>query len=111
MDNLQFIGLNKLDDLESSTVQRLTEKFYPKVDREFNGVNLSLDIKKHDPDGKRAKYSIHLKIVHPNIKNILTAKQFDWDLKTALHKTFDSLLNEVNHKFKKEVTQRKKKIF
>jgi len=111
MENISYLGLKKLDDNEIDIINKLTERFYPKVNRNFEGVNLAINIKKYEAEGKRAKYSIHLKADHPDIKNVLAAKQFDWDLATALHKTFDNLLNEIKHKFKKEVVQRKEKKF
>ncbi|MDP6641822.1 MAG: hypothetical protein QGF74_00360 [Candidatus Nanoarchaeia archaeon] len=100
MENITYVGLKKLDEDEIEVINKLTERFYPKINREFDSVNLTVDVKKYDPTGKRGKYSIHLRIDHPNIKNILSAKEFDWDLATSLHKTFDNLMSEIEHKFK-----------
>ncbi len=112
MNNIRYLGLKELDNFEINVIKDLAEKFYPKVDRDFKEAILTIDTKKYEVEGKRGKYSIHLKIDHPSIhNNILAAKQFDWDLATALHKTFDNLLNEIKHKFKKEVVQRRKKKF
>ncbi|MBI2667429.1 hypothetical protein HYX17_01515 [Candidatus Woesearchaeota archaeon] len=108
MENISYLGLKKLDDLEIMTINRLTERFYSRINKEFEDSSLTIDIKKYKSTGKRSKYSIHLRINHPSIKNILAAKQYDWDLATALHKTFDNILNEIEHKSKKESIKRKR---
>ena len=110
MKNINFVGIRKLDDFEISLLEDLTGKFYSKVNRRFEDIMLTLDIKKYNATGKRKKYSIHLRADHPDINNrVLSAKHFDWDLATALHKTFDSLLSEMDHKTEKLASKIAKK--
>lgn len=47
---------------------------------------------------KQHKFSVHLRVEYPG--QILTVAQDDWDLETALHKTFDNAQNALEKKFK-----------
>lgn len=112
MERISYIGLKKLNAPEIEIVRSITSKEYSRILRSFKDANLIIEIKEHDAAGKAGKakkYSIHMKVESPNC--ILTAEQADWDIARALHKTFNNLKNEINHRYKDEVTLKRKLKF
>lgn len=108
--NIIYNGLKKLDSFEISTLQTLVGRFFPKVQRNFSNASLSVDIKKDDVAGTRARYTVLLRVLAPN-KTILSAEHTDWELQRAVHRAFDSIKNEAEHKFRVGVVGRRKKSF
>ena len=68
-----------------------------------------VEVKPYKLSGTKKKYAVHVRIQNPNL--VVTAEQASWELSTALKKTFSNLENRITHKFKKEVTQKRRKIF
>jgi len=62
-------------------------------------MNLTIHIKSYDKQGGEQKFSVNLRIDFPS--RVITSSQEDWDLETALRKTFNNAKNEVDKKFKK----------
>ena len=54
-------------------------------------------LKDYDKGGKQ-KFSVHLRIETPG--QMISSEQHDWDLETALRKTFNNAKNSVKKKFK-----------
>lgn len=100
MDKITYINLDKLDAVEIATVQRISSREFGKIGRDFADASLVVDIKRINKAGKRALYEITARIDAPSIK--LYAEHSDWELQRALHRTFDNLKMEVEHKFKKK---------
>ena len=109
---IKYLKLKKLDSEEIKKVIEITEKEFRIIKRDFKNPLLIVNIHKQRRIGKD-KYSIKLKLEEPRIHqgNMMVAKQFDWDLVKALHKTFDNLKNEIRHKIGKEEIRKKKKRF
>ena len=96
---IRYIDLKKLDDIESSVLQNLVEEYAEKLDRKLHpDAVLVVQVRKHDIEGSRSKYSFHTRIEAPDI--LFTAEEYDWDLKKAVHKVMQNIENRFQHKFK-----------
>ena len=102
-----IINKKKLSDSELSRVQEISEKYYGKLDVDYYKrlknfeLQMLVEVKKHDAkmkEGMACKYSIHARINAP--ATIVSSHHADWDLNKALHKAFQNMTNELNHKFK-----------
>ncbi|MBL7100601.1 MAG: hypothetical protein ISS23_01460 [Nanoarchaeota archaeon] len=107
---ITYKGLKKLDSFDITKIQTLVNNYFPKIQRHFSNATLTVDIKKAAIKGKRARYTIILRISAPAKINI-NGEHTDWELQRAIHRAFDNLLNSANHKYKDEVTKRNKKSF
>lgn len=108
--SITYKGLKKLDSFEISKVQTLANRYFPKIQRHFSNAALTIDVKKADIEGRRARYTILLRVSAPT-KIILSAEHTDWELQRAIHRAFDNIKNEAKHKFKVGVVKRNKKNF
>ncbi len=99
MDEITYRNLDRLDAAEIAAVQRICPREFEKIKRNFSNASLVVDIKKINRDGKKAAYEVNARIDAPSTK--LHAKHSDWELQRALHRIFDNLKMEVEHKFKK----------
>ena len=106
MEQIRFIGLNKCDDLENTKIRDLTKKHLTKLGKYIEDYTLIMKIRKHaivkKSIDKSVKYSIHIKIEFPNI--LINASYADWDLTRTVHRVFEKVEHEIEHKFR---TQKK----
>lgn len=94
--NIQFIGLNKLEDLEKDTFQTLTSKYYNKIKRIPREItSLTIHIKQHRKSHHVSRYSLHIKLVVPS--KVFEVEKTEWGLTKLLHKSFNALENELLH--------------
>ncbi|RLE44640.1 hypothetical protein DRJ22_05690 [Candidatus Woesearchaeota archaeon] len=102
---IQFIGLNKLTAEEQATVQELTTEYFKKIKRSLNNlINIALQIKTYEKEGKRKKYSINLRINAPT-KEFASNKSQDWELPRAIHKAYQDILNQIKHTMHTDATR------
>lgn len=109
-ENIQYVGLKVLTPEQARDVMQFTANAYKKLLRDFSDVQMIVHVKKYNDSGKRAKYSVHMRLVGPNTVELI-ANRADWDLRLALNKVVDNLALEAVHKFKKDVTPQRKKNF
>lgn len=97
MEPIQIIGIRDLDEMEIESVNRLANRYFPKIQREIKKINsVAIHIKSYEKEGREKKYSIHVKVMAPT--GIFTStKAFDWNLETALHKSFNDVIREMQH--------------
>ncbi len=107
---VKYVGLKHLTPLELRDVMRITEAAHKRLRRDFPAALFLVDVKEHNIRGKRKKFSVRLRLEGPRTV-ILSAKQSDWDLPKALHKAIANLEQEVRHRFKQDVTPRRRKQF
>jgi len=98
-ENITILGLDDFNSIEKRKIIDYIEKYSEKIFRDVEGI-LIVHAKRHEKDGKRVKYSFHVKIESP--ETLLGAKDDDWILAKALHKVFTKVENEIQHKFKLE---------
>jgi len=98
--NNNLITLSEKDLLSESEKDRVNEilnKFYDKIQRHFNEpIKIEGHIKEYNVEGKRKKYSVHVKI---HTTRIFEADYADWDLSKTLHIVINKLSNEIEKKF------------
>lgn len=110
MEEITYKGLKKLDSFDISIVQTLANRYFPKIKRNFSNASLIVAVKKADVAGKRARYTIILRVLSA-MKTIMSAEHTDWELQRAIHRAFDNIKNESRHRFKVGVVKRNKKSF
>ena len=88
---IRFIGLKKLTDAQQASVNKISAKYYTKIARSLKKeVDIDIQIKLEDVEGKRERFKIRIRVDQPS----------DWDLNRTLHKAFEAILHELEHKFK-----------
>ena len=91
-------GIEKLDDDEKRIFDKLCKEYSRKIERELKGVNfIEVLIKDYSREGKASKFSIHVKVIS-STRNF-DAGASDWDFARTLHKSFNKVLNEIEHEF------------
>lgn len=99
MNEIQIIGIKELDEMELEAVNRIASKGYDKIKRELkNEVLITVHIKSHDKQGTQRKYSVHVKVMAPT-RIFTSTKAVDWNLETALHKSFEDVAKMIQHAF------------
>ena len=94
---IQIIGIKDLDEMEIESVNRISNKYYSKIQRDINNIKtLVVHIKAYKKQGTRRKYAIHIKIIAPT-RMFVSTKAMDWNLETSLHKSFESLEKTIQH--------------
>ena len=54
MEPIQIIGIKDLDDMEIDSVNRLANRYFPKIQREIKKINsLVIHIKSYEKEGKQ----------------------------------------------------------
>jgi len=99
MEKIKIFGLDDFDEIEKVTIRRIAEDHYDKIEREADNFLLILHPKKYEQDGKRNKYSIHVK-AEANGVILFSAEAAEWEIEKATHMALDKLKNGIEHKFK-----------
>lgn len=96
---IQYIGVGDLQSGEREVLNQVVEGELDKIKRKMpkDTVNGTLQVKVYQKEGDRKKYSMHLKLQFSKFL-IDSSNQDDWDLPTALHKAFESVHNQLQHK-------------
>ena len=102
-----FVGLKDFDKAEQEKIKLLTKESCVRLDRDMPTSTLILQIKKHAATGKRVNYSAHARVNAPSY--LLEAKADDWDLAIVLHKVFNKLIHQIQHKLRTEGQPQEKK--
>ncbi len=105
--NIQFVGLNKaaLESYQKANVQKICSNEALKIQRMIkNEFTLVVHIKEYGKDARQRKYSIHLRVEYPG--HIITASADDWDIETAVHKTFENAKNEAKRMFQGDTSKK-----
>jgi ribosome-associated translation inhibitor RaiA len=98
---IQYIGVGDLQAGEREVLNQVVEGEIDKLKRKHpnDSINGTLQVKVYQKEGDRRKYSMHLKIQFSKVL-IDSSNHDDWDLPTALHKAFESVHNQLQHKNK-----------
>jgi hypothetical protein len=93
---IQYIGLNDLNESEQEIVKDITNKSLEKTKNLLKEITeVSIHIKPHKKSGHSSRYSILLKL-KSNTSHFKVEKE-DFDLTKLMHITFKALENEINH--------------
>ncbi|QQG38546.1 MAG: hypothetical protein HYS32_02975 [Candidatus Woesearchaeota archaeon] len=105
---IQYLNLKNAGD-NDTYIKSLVEKSAEKLERDLSKESiLIVDIKEYNQEGKRAKFSVHLRLEAP--AHMLAAHAHDWDVITTTRKALKKLETEFKHKFKTEGTKYKSRI-
>lgn len=100
MNTLSIKGMKDLDDMEVDAVNRLGNRYLERIVRKLGcAVDLTVHIKKYRRQGVWWKCSVHSKVSSAK-GNFASTKAVDWEINTALHKSFTDILNQVEHALK-----------
>lgn len=99
MEQLQITGLDSLNDFEKATLNKLANEYYPKIQRAIKNItSLVVHIKSESKGGKRKRYIVKIRAIAPT--RVFESSAEKWDLAMALHKSFEEILHEIEHRFK-----------
>lgn len=97
--DLKTIGFDVIGEQERKDFDTLVSKFSRKIERKLKNISsFIINLKDYSKEGKRNKYSIHLRIISSAGKTF-EASATDWDFKRTLHKTFTKMENELEKEF------------
>ncbi len=101
-DQIKFIGLDEVTEQEKEALNQLSTEYFPKIKRAtHNATTMEIHVKAHEKEGNRRKWSIHAKALSPG-HTFISNKAIDWDFKRAVHKAFNDILFQIDHKLGKE---------
>ncbi|MEM2916281.1 MAG: hypothetical protein QXT19_02910 [Candidatus Woesearchaeota archaeon] len=97
---IQFVGVNELDAEQQALVSKLSTESFEKFTRLLKNVEqMVVHIKSYEREGKKKKFSLHVRLKAPTTAVIESCKSHDFDLARALHKAFDDIRAQIEHKF------------
>jgi hypothetical protein len=97
---IQFVGVNELAPEEQELVSRLSTESYEKFTRLIRNIEqMVVHIKSYESEGGKKKFALHIRIKVPTKEIIESCKSHDFDLARALHKAFDDIRVQIEHKF------------
>ena len=99
--NIKFVGLSKvrLQPYQKYNIKKIASNEAFKLQRKIkNNMDITIHLKSYDKQGGEQKFTVNMRIDTPG--KIMTSSQEDWDLETALRKTFNNAKNVVEKKFK-----------
>ncbi len=103
---IRYIGLNYFTKEEVVNIKDVANSYNKKLKENIDDFNLVLHMKKDDIQGKKARYSVSLRIEHPSF--LLTTTAMEWDLRKTVHEVFERMVNRLHHKFRTDVTRIRK---
>lgn len=99
MEEIQYRGVDELNEDEKTTLNKLSPEYYDKIQRALKNItSLQIDIKLYKKLGGKRKYDVHVKAVAPT--TIFSASYADWNFAKTLHKVFNKIENEIAHKIR-----------
>ncbi len=97
---IQFVGVNELNAEEQELVSRLSTESYEKFTRILKNIEqMVVHIKTYENEGQKKKFALHIRVKAPTSAIIESCKSHDFDLARALHKAFDDIRVQIEHKF------------
>lgn len=105
MDDVQFIGLRQLDEVQQQEVRGLVGEYCKKIQRKLKDAEFTVHVKLYSKGGK-PKYAIHVKAISGKIL-FESSHAHDYDLARAFHKAFNEILKQILHRYRSDVTRKK----
>ncbi len=91
---IEASGIPDLDEFEKSIIQSSLIGAFDKMQpRQSGEILLHAHFKEHESEGKRAKYTVHLKLVSPG--KTFVASEVGWKPVDVLQKTIKALEREA----------------
>jgi ribosome-associated translation inhibitor RaiA len=97
---IQFVGVSELAPEEQALVSKLSTEQYEKIKRLIPNIEqMVVHIKHYEKEGEKKKFSLHIRVKAPTQAVIESCKSHDFDLARALHKAFDDVRTQIEHRF------------
>ncbi len=97
MDNIQFVGTDKLSADELTVAKAVCSSYYGKLEREIKKITqLVIHIKPQSKGGNRKRYQVIARLHTP--RKIFDSDVLEWDLSKALHTALEDIKKEIQHK-------------
>ena len=97
MEPIQIVGIKDLDDMEIDAINRIANRYYPKIERSLKGeIGVTIHVKSIHKQGTQKKYDIHVKARAPK-ETFVSTKGIDWDINKALRMSFEDILHRIEH--------------
>src|SRR3989344_702969 len=106
--NIRFVGLKDVGLVphQKDAVKKIAANEAFKLQRAIqDDFSMVVHLKEHTKSGHERKYSISLHVDAPGQQ--ITVTEFDWNLETALHKTFDNAKNVLKRRLRGEKSRSK----
>jgi len=106
--NIRFVGLKDVGLVphQKEAVKKIAANEAFKLQRAIqDDFSMVVHLKEHTKSGHERKYSISLHVDAPGQQ--ITVTEFDWNLETALHKTFDNAKNVLKRRLRGEKSRSK----
>ena len=98
MSLIQTKGFEVLEEKDNLNFNKIIEEYSRKIERKLKNLNsIVVDLKEYKKLGNKKKFSIHVRIA--DSYKIFEADAADWDFKRTLHKVFNKLEKEIEHRF------------
>ncbi len=99
MVSVETIGFDVLSGEEKNIFDKLTQEYLAKIEMKLKNLSsIKVHLKDYSKEGKRNKYSIHVKFIGPT--KIFEASACDWDFARTLHKMFKNIEGEIENRFR-----------
>ena len=100
-ENSQFVGLKELSDDEQEVIRNLSLEQYGKFLRLVpNMEGMVVHIRVYEKESAKKKYAVHVRVNIPSKSILESCKSHDWELPASLHKSFEDIEHQMQHKFK-----------
>ena len=97
MINLQTKGFEILTEKTKEEFEKLWKEYSEKIERKLKNIeSVRIHLKEYSPGGK-TKFSVHALVNYAG--KSIEADSYDWDLRRTLHKLFNKIEQEIEHKF------------
>ena len=97
MEPIQIVGMDEADDKEKDLINKIANEYHQKIQRSLRNVApITLHLKTHTNGGKAKKWDLRVKVAAPT--SIFEAQESDWDLPKSLHKVFNNIERQLQHK-------------
>ena len=103
MENpLQYVGLKDLTIDEQEAVQKQAQEHHTKLQKFMPKLlSMTVHVKAHEKAGNRKQYEVHLRLDIPGVGLIDSCKSQDWELAKAMHRSYEELEHQLEHRIKK----------
>ncbi|MBT4376876.1 hypothetical protein HOD29_05885 [archaeon] len=98
MSIIQTKGFDLLGEKDKDYFDKLLNEYSVKIKRKLkNADTFVVCLKGYKMEGKKKKFSVQVRVA--DSYNVFEANASDWDFRRTLHKVFNKLETEVEHRF------------
>lgn len=99
MQPIQYIGKDRLKEEDIVDLDKIVGEYYDKLQRMVkNECSLVVDFKEYNNEGKKGKFSIHVRVKLPG--RTFEADAHDWDFRRTLHMALNKVGEVIEHKLR-----------